>query len=349
MMRYLDMQRSIRGNPNENFAREVMELFTLGIGNYTEKDVKEAARALTGWGYIHIFWELPGNTEHKVKDWMTYECPFASFTHMPAMHDPTPKTFLGKTENYDGDSLLAVLAHHPVTAKRICKKLWEHFAYEDPEPAVVERMANVFTRSKGDIRKVMHAMVASNEFWSEKCVRKQVKSPVDLCVAIGRQMGAGDRLMSFRSPKADKTTKIPDDVPNNLWGILDRMDKTGLSLLYPPNVSGWRWGEAWISPAAMVERYRYRGMFIWGPKGPDVGTKSTLAFLTSKNPKTTTDMARAFAEFFDVPLPEESLGILAKGFDSRGGIKALKDPNSWVNALDHGLMLLMAAPETHFC
>ncbi len=349
MMRYLDMQRSIRGNPNENFAREVMELFTLGIGNYTEQDVKEAARALTGWGYIHIFYELPGNTTQKVNDWLQYDRPFTSFTLMPAMHDPGPKTFLGKTENYDGDSLLAVLAHHPVTAKRICKKLWEHFAYTDPEPAVVDRIAGVFTRSKGDIRKVMYAIVNSNEFWSEKCVRKQVKSPVDLCVAVGRQMGAGERLLAMRDPKADKMTRIPQSVMDNLWGINDRMDKSGLSLLYPPNVSGWRWGEAWISPAAMVERYRYRGMFVWGQKGPDVGTNLTYAFIKGKKPKTTTDMAAAFAEFFDVPLPADSLAVFAKGFDKRGGLRLLDNEGSWAGALNFGLMLLMAAPETHFC
>jgi uncharacterized protein (DUF1800 family) len=181
-MRYLDMQRSIRGNPNENFPREVMELFTLGIGNYTETDVKEAAKALTGWGYIHIFYELPGSTEQKVMDWLHYDRPFTSFTLMPAMHDPTPKTILGKTEAYDGDSFLAVLAHHPATAKHLSKKLWELFVYSNPEPEVVDRIARAFTRSKGDIRKVMHAIVDSREFWSDKSVRKFVKSPVDLCI-----------------------------------------------------------------------------------------------------------------------------------------------------------------------
>ncbi len=349
MMRYLDMQRSIRGNPNENFPREVMELFTLGIGNYTEQDVKEAARALTGWGYIHIFWELPGNTEHKVMEWLTYDRPFTSFTEMPAMHDPTPKTFLGKTENYDGNSLLAVLAHHPATAKFISKKLWEYFAYMDPEPEVVDHIAGVFMRSKGDIKKVVRAIVNSNEFWSDKCVRKQVKSPVDLCVAIGRQMGAGPRLMAMRDPKADRMTRIPQPILDNLWGICDRMEKTGLSLLYPPNVSGWRWGQAWISPAAMVERYRYRGMFIWGPKGPDVGTKSTLAYIKSKKPKNSAEIVTAFAEFFDVPLPAESVALLAKDFDKRGGIKILDNENAWAGTVDHGLMLLMAAPQMHFC
>lgn len=349
MMRYLDMQRSIRGHPNENFAREVMELFTLGIGNYTETDVKEGARAFTGWGYIHIFWELPGNTTSKVQDWVTMGRPFTSFTLMPAMHDPTPKNFLGQTADLDGDGVLKVLANHKVTATHISRKLWEHFAYRNPEPEVVERISHVFSRTNGDIRQVMRAIVASPEFWSDKCVRKQVKSPVDFCIGIARQMGAGEHLMSFRDPKATEMTMIPQPIIDNLWGITDRMEKAGLSLFYPPDVSGWHWGEAWLSSASMIERYRYRGMFIYGPKGPDVATKLTLAFMKSRNPKDSEGIATVLAEYFDVDLPEASHAVIAKDIQRRGGLKTLAKEDAWAATLDHALSLLMAAPAMHVC
>jgi uncharacterized protein (DUF1800 family) len=349
MMRYLDMQHSVRGNPNENFPREVMELFTLGLGNYTEDDVKAAAKSLTGWGYIQLFNEFKGDTEHKVMDWLTFDRPFTSFIHMPAMHDPSPKTFLGKTEAYDGDSLLAVLANHPATAKHLGKKLWEYFAYRNPEPAVVDRMAMAFTRSKGDIRKVLRIIVNSKEFWSDKCVRKEIKSPADFCIGIARQMGAGQRLLADRDPKADKMTPIPTEVVNSVAYVSNRMDKAGMLLLRPPNVSGWRWGEAWVSPAAMVERYRYRGLFIRGPKGPDVGAKNTLAFIKGKNPKNSADMAKSLAEFFDVALPPASVAILGEDLDKLGGVKLLDNEGKWAAALNQSMLLLMAAPETHFC
>jgi uncharacterized protein (DUF1800 family) len=349
MMRYLDMERSINGHPNENFAREVMELFTLGIGNYTEEDVKAASHAFTGWGYIHIFWELPGNTTTKVDGWLTYRRPFTSFTSMPAMHDPAPKTFLGEHGPLDGDETLNRLAKHPATAKRICRKLWEHFAYEKPDSGVVDRLVRVYDRTNGNTRAILHAIADAPEFWSEKCVRRQVKSPVDLCVAVARQMGAGERLLSFRAPNANERSILPDDIPNNLYGIIDRMDKAGLALMYPPNVAGWHWGEAWISSAAMLERYRYRGMFIYGPKGPDVGSKKTLDFVMGRNPKGSDDIARAIAEFFDIDLPETGHDVLATAVLKRGGLKSLADLNVWAATLDHLMMLLMAAPEAHVC
>jgi len=347
MMRYLDMQRSMRGHPNENFAREVMELFTLGIGNYTEADVKEASRAFTGWGYIHIFWELPGNTTSKVDEWVAYGRPFSSFTLMPAMHDPTPKKLLGVTGQIDGDKALEIMAKHPATERRICKKLWEHFAYENPEPAVLDRLSGVYRHTNGNINAIMHAIVDAPEFWGDKCVRKLVKSPVDLCVAVARQMGAGEHLVSFRAKNATERTPIPQPVLDNLWGISDRMERAGLSIFYPPDVSGWRWGKSWISSAAMLERYRYRGMFIWGSKGADVGTKTTLAFIKSRQAEGSDAIANALIELFDLDLPDTARSVIAADIHKRGGPKLLANENAWAGALDHALMLMMAAPETH--
>lgn len=349
MMRYLDMQRSIRGNPNENFAREVMELFTLGIGNYTEQDVKEAARALTGWGYVHVYYDLPGNAEQKVKDWVTYGRPFSSFTLMPVMHDPTPKTILGKSGDINGDELLVILSRHPATARFLSKKLWEHFAYADPEPAVIEKIAKVFSRSDGDIKTVLRAIVNSPEFWSKKCVRQRVKSPVDLFIPIARQLGAGERLLALRGPGATPFTRIPNQVFDSMYSVVDRIDKCGLNLLWPPDVSGWRWGRAWITPSMMLERYKFNGVFVYGPKGPDVATKNTQAFIKSRSPKSEKDIAAALAEFFDVQLPDSSLELVATMIKKHGGLKGLQNDNQWADALHHAISLIMAAPEMHFC
>jgi hypothetical protein len=162
-------------------------------------------------------------------------------------------------------------------------------------------------------------------------------------------MGAGDCLLAFRDPKANEMTRIPQPIIDNLWGITDRMEKSGLSLLYPPDVSGWRWGTAWISPAAMVERYRYRGMFIWGQKGPGAGTLTTLAYVKSQKPKSSNDIAAAICSLFDADLPPTSVALISHEIEKRGGVKALDNPNAWAGVIDRSLMLLMASPEMQFC
>jgi len=348
MMRYLDLQRSLVGNPNENFAREVMELFTLGIGNYTETDVKEAAKAFTGWSYVDMFYEFPGPNEKRLKEGMANRRPFSAFCWMPAMHDSTPKKILGKTDFFDGDSFLEHLASQRQCARFMCKKLWSFYAYSNPDPELVEQLADEWQRSGGDIKHMLFTIARHPEFWSDKCVGNKVKSPADLCVGVARQMGAGPQLLALRGP-SNEFLPIKDQVKNNLYGIVDRMEKAGLSLFYPPNVAGWKGGVAWISPAAMVERYRYRGIFLYGNHGAGVGALNALEFVKSKNPTDTTGIAKGIAELFDVPLNDEGIKILATIADRRGGMKLLTDPNGWAGNLDRSMMVLMAAPEMQMC
>ncbi|RYG42279.1 DUF1800 domain-containing protein, partial [bacterium] len=268
MMRYLDMQRSIRGRPNENFAREVMELFTLGIGHYTEEDVKEVSRALTGWGYIDTYWEMGGTPIERLKESIRDDRPFATFTYMPPMHDPGPKTILGKTAPWDGDGVLKMLAEHPTTAEHIATKLWTFYAYADPEPAVVARIASAFRKSGGDIRHTLFAIARAPEFWSEKCLRHLAKSPLDYTLGIARAQGLGKAVSELRKPDADVYQAVAQRILDECGALSWHMERQGLNLLVPPDVAGWKWGDAWITPAAMTMRYGYRGNWFWGEKGP---------------------------------------------------------------------------------
>ena len=224
MMRYLDLQRSLVGSPNENFAREVMELFTMGIGNYTEKDVKEAARAFTGWSYVNMFNEFPGKNAKRLKDSLTFNRPFSAFALMPAMHDQSPKTILGETDFFDGDRFLELLAAQPQTARHMCTKLWTYYAYADPEPEVVDRLAEVWKKTGGEIKHVLFAIARSPEFYSDKCLRRKVKSPADLCIAIARQLGTGPALMAMRGPATVDTPII--NTPG-LWQRRQRCEFDG--------------------------------------------------------------------------------------------------------------------------
>jgi uncharacterized protein (DUF1800 family) len=349
MMRYLDLQRSLVGNPNENLAREVMELFTMGIGNYTEKDVKEAARALTGWSYQNMFYEFPGPNTRRLRDALTYQRPFSAFALMPAMHDRSRKTILGKTDFFDGYSFLEMLASRPETARHMCTKLWTYYGYPNPEPALVDRLVQVWDKTGGEIKHVLFAIARSPEFWSDKCVRSKIKSPADLCIGVARQLGAGPALMALRGPANVETPIVNNPVFGNVGNVANLMGRMGLDLFYPVDVSGWKGGEHWISPAAMVERYKFRGLLIYGQKGAGAASANSLAFVKGRNPKTTRDIATALAELFDVELAPAGLDVLAKVADRRGGMKVMDRQDVWAGTLDRSLMMLMAAPEMHVC
>src|SRR5687767_12975587 len=129
MLFWLDNQYNVKGKPNENFAREIMELFTLGIGHYTEKDIQEAARAFTGWTF-----RRPGG--RAVADYVPGQR-FAEYLFRPRFHDTEPKTVLGQTGPLTGEQVVDILCNHPQTPKYIALKIWEWFAYPSPAPALV--------------------------------------------------------------------------------------------------------------------------------------------------------------------------------------------------------------------
>ncbi|CAN5423850.1 hypothetical protein BH11ARM2_BH11ARM2_33610 [soil metagenome] len=345
MMRYLDMQRSLRGRPNENFAREVMELFTLGIGNYTEDDVKAVSRALTGWGYVDTYYEMGGTATDRLKEAIRDDRPFSSFAYMPPMHDPSSKTILGKTAHWNGDGVIQALAEHPATAHHLARKLWSFYAYADPEPAVVERIASAFHKSGGNIAHALMTIAKSPEFWSEKCVRRMAKSPLDYTLGIARAQGLGGALASERKPDADVYTEMPQNVLNECGNLSFQMERQGLMLLNPPDVSGWRWGDAWITPAAMAYRYRYRGNMYWGQKGPGACGKYIYEYVKGRNPKNPEEIVDAICDLHDIPLAPEKRKVVAKLFGN--GTESLAKVDAFMGANWRAMGLLFAAPEAH--
>ncbi len=165
MLVYLDNARSQRQAPNENFAREVMELFTLGEGHYTERDVKEAARAFTGW---------------------SLERESASFVRRAAWHDGGTKTVLGRTGRLDGKDVLDILLERPETAELIAAKLWKEFVSPAPDAPQVKRLAAVFRDARYEVKPLMRAMLLGESFWAADNRGTLVKSPVELVVGTLR-------------------------------------------------------------------------------------------------------------------------------------------------------------------
>ncbi len=167
MVIYLDNAQNRKGSPNENFAREVMELFTLGEGRYSEQDIKEAARAFTGWSLD--------------RDSGTFR--FRSF-----IHDDGIKTVLGTSGNLDGDQVLDILLAQPSTAEFIVRKLWREFVSPEPDEESVRLIARRFRDSRYDIKAALYAIFTSDAFYATRNRAVLVKSPIDLVVGTLKQL-----------------------------------------------------------------------------------------------------------------------------------------------------------------
>jgi len=167
MMLYLDTQTSKKGQPNENFAREVMELFTLGEGNYTEPDIKEAARAFTGYSLNR----LNGTVVHNKRQW-----------------DDGEKKIFGKSGKFDGDDVIDLLFEQEAAARYVPRKLWEYFAAEDPPEEGVEALAKSFKAADFKVEPLLREIFRSKAFYSEKVVRNQIKSPIQFLVQMFKEL-----------------------------------------------------------------------------------------------------------------------------------------------------------------
>jgi uncharacterized protein (DUF1800 family) len=166
MLAFLNNQQNRKQKPNENFAREVMELFTMGRGNYTEKDIKEAARAFTGWQF-----KLNGE-----------------FIFRAQLHDDGQKTVLGKSGNFDGDDVLDILLQQKQTALYITKKLYKFFVNEEADETKVKLLADGFYKSNYDISKLMRSIFTADWFYDEKNIGSRIKSPIELMAGIRRSL-----------------------------------------------------------------------------------------------------------------------------------------------------------------
>lgn len=166
MLQYLNNNTNRKQRPNENYARELMELFSMGIGNYTEDDVKAAARAFTGWTY------------HE-----------ETFTFNDHDHDFGPKTYLGRTGNLDGGDVIEIILQQPCTSRFMAKKLLRFFVCDDPTPQEIDGLASVIRANNYEFKPVVRSLLGSEIFFSSKALRTQIKSPVQLVVGTARTLG----------------------------------------------------------------------------------------------------------------------------------------------------------------
>ena len=171
MLVWLDSNENVKRHPNENYSREVMELFTLGVGNYTEKDIREAARAFTGW-------HVNGSGD--------------AFERNADEHDDGPKTVLGRTGNLDGDDVLNILLERPACARFLAGKLYRFLVSEtDPPAGLLEPLAEQFRKTQYDIGAAVQTVLRSRLFFSEHAYQKRIKSPVEYVLGVVRAAWPG--------------------------------------------------------------------------------------------------------------------------------------------------------------
>lgn len=191
MLDYLNNQQNRKAHPNENYARELMELFTLGIGNYTEHDIRESARSFTGWA-------------HDGDD----------FIFRKNEHDTGQKTFMEHTGNFDGDDIIEIILQQPACPRYIASRLWEFFAYESAEQPIIDHLAAVLKDNKWELRPVLRAMLTSKAFYGPRAIGAQIKSPIQLVVGTVRILGLDMPQSRIVGPALNQMGQVPLEPPN---------------------------------------------------------------------------------------------------------------------------------------
>ena len=232
MLRYLDLATSVASSPNENYSRELMELFTMGPDNYSEEDVRQGALALTGWQLPRPDSTAPAKGTGRMLPVYTSQ---KSGVFNPRRAFKGSITYLGKTGTLDTQGVIDRVLAQPATAPFITTKVLQHFVAAQPSKSLVARLAGEFRRTNYDMKTLMRGVFTSDEFLAGGTYRALVKSPTELMVQAARALGG---------------TKLSKLIVASGSGM-------GQSLFDPPDVGGWPNNEAWISSNTVIERVNF--------------------------------------------------------------------------------------------
>ena len=262
MIVWLDNQENHSHAINENWARELLELFSMGVGNYTEDDIKECARAFTGWTI--------GNTEYMmVRSQRDSDWPYGRiayhFDYRPEDHDDGEKSFLGHRGNFNGDDIIDIICQQESTARFISRHLYHYFVADEPavpawpytpprDPEAIDALVQTYFESGYDIRSVLRVLFNSDFFKSEDVRYKKVKGPAEYLVGVLRMTG------EFDMPRRDMIPRYRQTV----W--------MGQELSNPPSVEGWHEGVEWIDTGTLIERINFASEQFGDADKPGVKT-----------------------------------------------------------------------------
>ncbi|HEX8089241.1 MAG TPA: DUF1800 domain-containing protein [Blastocatellia bacterium] len=247
MLVWLDSTTNVLGSPNENFARELQELFTVGLNdvvtgtpNYTEQDVKEIARAFTGWKF----------NVNRRNGTIAY-----NFLIQQNQHDNTAKTIYGQTANFSGEDVITLISARQATARYLVWKLFNFFVYplttSNADKNTINKFASVYLNNDHSIKELVRAIFTSDEFFSERAFFSLVKQPVEFVVGAVRMLG-GTYSPGTSVGDQRRVSQVPQAASRNM----------GQDLFGPPDVAGWDFNLGWVNTASMLERFNYANTFM---------------------------------------------------------------------------------------
>jgi uncharacterized protein (DUF1800 family) len=330
MIFYLDNCMSHKGAINENYGRELLELFSMGVGmdghpNYTEDDVKACARAFTGWTLTTPIPRYP------------YGVYPASFIYNPADHDDGEKTFLGETGNWNGEDIINIIAKQPATARFVARHLYNFFVADDVQvpawqntpprdPEAIKMLEDEYFRSNYEIRSMLRVLFNSDFFKNARFAK--VKSPAESVIGTMRLVG------DFTTPKP------------GLPAIVAEMRYMGQDLANPPTVEGWHTGKEWIDSGTLVERINFTADQIGNTNLP--GVRAIINRLRAEGPTLSPErlLDGCLRLLGHYELPEETRSMIVEHLQKGGELRTSTE--DFAQRVGQTLQLIVATQEYLF-
>ena len=329
MIFWLDNNESHKRAPNENWGRELLELFSLGVGNYTEKDVFECSRAFTGWTIgakmpRHPYGRHPWRFEYRAED-----------------HDNTEKTFLGQTGNFDGEDIIDIILQQPACYRFISRHLYNFFVADEPQvPAwdiepprdseAIEVLSETFVSSGFELKPVLRKIFNSDFF--KEAMYEKVKNPVEVVVGTLRL-----------------TREMPGPDPR-LEGMAKEPEYMGQAIMNPPSVEGWHTGKEWINSGALVSRVNFVAKRVSDVELP--GVQDIIRRVASSDTAMTTEalVDRCLDQMGPLAVSERTREELLAQAESGGPVVCGTDEQyaSFSNRVGRTLALIAATREYQF-
>ena len=335
MIIWLDNQDNHNGAINENFGRELLELFTMGVGNYTERDIKECARAFTGWTIANReYMELRSQRD---SDW-PYGRIAWHFKYNPEDHDDGEKEFLGQRGRFNGEDIIHIICQQEATARFISRHLYSFFVSDEPpvpewrytpptNPEAIDELTRVYFDSNYDISAMLKALFNSSYFQSQDSWYSKVKSPVELVAGVLRLTG------EFNRPRRE---------------IIDRYFQAsymGQFLNNPPSVEGWHQGTDWLDTGTLVERVNFASQQIGDSTKPGIQAMIERIASTPNNVASPENLISVCLEEMGVISVEEDTMKVLIDFASQGHDQPINASNDGAQKISAALQMVASTKE----
>ncbi len=326
MIYWLDNNGNHRGAINENWGRELLELFSMGVGNYSEDDIKEASRAFTGWT---IAPKIPRNPLGRF---------YWNFEYRPEDHDDGEKTFLGHEGNLDGDDIIQIVVRQPATARFLARHLYNFFVADEPQvpswnitpprdAEAIDTLVQAYEDSNFDIRIVLRVLFTSDFF--KEAQFEHVKSPAELVVSTARLAG------SYNKPRP------------GFPALAFECAYQGQELLNPPSVESWHTGSEWIDGGSLVRRVNFAANLMGNTSLP--GIKSIVNGLRDRNAATAAEFVESCLELVGpIEVSEITRRELMEQAEEGGDLRWDSDENAGESEQRVGVMLALIAASRDF-